>query len=393
MTVDTAFLERTKTGFAKTFGYTPELIAYAPGRVNLIGEHTDYNDGFVLPCALPFGTAVALSARRDGEVNGVAIDIGNAIDRFNLSRSVPPAPAGSWANHLRGVVAAMAGAGHPLTGADIAISGNIPRGAGLSSSASLGIALARGLAALAGGSGPDNIEIAKAAQWSEHHYVGASCGIMDQLASACGRAGHALLIDCRSLSIEPVPIPPDVRILVVHSGVERNLAAGAYNERRAQCEAAARHYGVGALRDLTFEALELNLLGLDETSYRRARHVVLENARTLETASALAVGDIERAGTLMRESHASLRDDFEVTVPAVDALVEALADAIGSAGGVRMTGGGFGGCVVALVRATACDAVDEALQRFWRSRGRSATLRLWVTASDGATTERRALSG
>jgi galactokinase len=343
MTAPPPSVDRAAGGYRRLFGAVPDFVAFAPGRVNLIGEHTDYNDGFVLPCAIPNGTAVAFGRAPGDAIEAVALDLDDARDRFD-PRSAEPLSEGHWANHVRGVARAAGFEG----GWRLAIAGDVPQGAGLSSSAALGVALATGMRHAVGGD-PDAEATAKQAQWSEHHFVGCACGIMDQLASASGTADHALLIDCRSLTVKPVPIPRDAAIVVVHSGVRRGLVESAYNARRSQCEAAARHFGVAALRDLTPEALEAGRAGLDATAWRRARHVVSENARTLDAADALASGDLARFGRLMAASHASLRDDFEVTVPPVDALVALMGGVVGAAGGVRMTGGGFGGCVVALL--------------------------------------------
>jgi galactokinase len=266
---------------------------------------------------------------------------------------------------------------------DIAIAGNVPQGAGLSSSASLGVALALGFTRLAG-TPVQAAELARMAQWSENHYVDCACGIMDQLASACGREGHALLIDCRSLEVRPVPLPPAASIVIVHSGVRRGLVDSAYNERRRQCEQAAAHYGVPALRDLDHAGLQGGRTGLDDLCWRRARHVVGENARALEAAAALQRGDLAAFGALMAASHRSLADDFEVTVPAVDALVALMGDVIGAAGGVRMTGGGFGGCVVAVLPEEGVAALREAVARGHQRADGEVPLFLAVRPVEGA---------
>ena len=340
-------IDRARTGFLREFGSNADFVAYAPGRVNLIGEHTDYNDGFVLPCAIPFGTAVAFGRRSDSTVEAVALDLEGAMDCFALEPELAPRSAGDWANHVRGISAALL-RDCTASGCNLAITGNVPQGAGLSSSASLGVALALGMTELAGGAA-DPAKLARMAQWSEHEFVGCACGIMDQLASAGGVDGSALLIDCRSLATEPVSIPQDAAIVIVHSGVRRGLVGSAYNERRQQCEAAARHYGVAALRDLDLTTLAAARGRLDPVAFRRARHVVTENARTVTASQVLAAGNLARFGALMRESHVSLRNDFEVTVAPVDDLVELMGNVVGEAGGVRMTGGGFGGCVVAIL--------------------------------------------
>jgi galactokinase len=337
----------------------------------------------VLPCAIPFGTAVAISPRADDIVDVVAHDLG-ARDSFSSDAPAPPASDGHWSNHIRGVWAAMLGQGFRLPGARIAISGDVPQGAGLSSSASLSVALARGLVALAGQGAPDLVMLARAAQWSEHHYVGCQCGLMDQLASVGGAAGHALLIDCRSSAIQPVPMPADAAIMIVHSAVTRELAESAYNDRRAECERAARAYGVQMLRQVEAATVATCPTGLDDVAWRRARHVVSENARVLQAVDALAAGDYASLGDLLRGSHASLRDDFAVTVPAVDALANVMNAAIGDPGGARMTGGGFGGCLVAVLRRDAVARLEAALADYWQGEGISTPLQVVVAAADGA---------
>lgn len=226
--------------------------------------------------------------------------------------------------------------------------------------------------------------MARAAQWTENEYVGCACGIMDQLASAHGVEGKALLIDCRTDDVQPVQLPADTVVMIVHSGVKRGLAESAYNDRRRQCEVAARHFGVPALRDLGPDDVLQNAQGLDPETFRRARHVVTENDRTLAMAKALETGDLARISALMSASHASLRDDFEVTVAEVDALQTVMQDAIGDAGGARMTGGGFGGCLVALLNATRLPVLEQALSRYWENRGSTSPLQLVVRPSDGA---------
>jgi galactokinase len=354
---------RARASFAAAFDGPADLTAYAPGRVNLIGEHTDYNDGFVLPCAIGVGTAVAIRRRRDDAMHVVAADFGDARDQFSLD-SIEA--VGGWADYVRGMILTMRDAGYDLPGADIAVAGNVPQGAGLSSSASLEVAVGQAFSGLAG-LNIDPTQLALLAQTAESDFVGCKCGIMDQLVSARGLAGHALLIDCRSLETKPVPVPDDVAVIIAHSGVTRGLVEGHYNERRAQCEAAARHYGVAALRDLDTATLAANRGSVDNLIYTRARHAVTENARTLAAANALAAGDLTTLGKLMAASHASMRDDFQITVPAINRLATIMQDAADGRGGARMTGGGFGGAVVALVSAAQCDAVVSAVRRDYRT--------------------------
>nr|WP_315201718.1 galactokinase [uncultured Albidiferax sp.] len=340
---------RIDTAFAQHFGHAPTLHVRAPGRVNLIGEHTDYNDGFVLPCAIDFETRIAVGTRSDRQVRVCACDYGDAIDQFDLDAPITPRPDAQWANYVRGVVQVLLAKGLALGGMDMAIAGNVPQGAGLSSSASLEVAVGQAFNALYNSELLTPTDIALAAQKAENSFVGVNCGIMDQLISACGEADHALLIDCRSLSTQAVPVPAGLAVMIVHSHVQRGLVGSEYNTRRQQCEAAAAHYGVKALRDIDVARLERDAAGLDAVVLRRARHIVSENQRTLDAAQALSTGDLQRLGQLMAASHDSMRDDFEITVPPIDHLVAILQAAIGPQGGARMTGGGFGGCVVALL--------------------------------------------
>lgn len=365
--------------FAAAFGAPPVLLARAPGRVNLIGEHTDYNDGFVLPCAISVESRIAARPRRDGTIRVVACDFAGAKAEWPVDAAFHADPAEPWADYIRAMTTAMAARGHALTGADIAVSGTVPKGAGLSSSASLMVGIGTALAALSSLSIAPR-DIALMAQAGECDHVGVRCGIMDQLASAAGQVGHALMIDCRSLDLKPVALPDGAEILIVHSGVERGLVEGAYNERRAQCEAAAAAMGVAALRDADLAMLEA--ARLDPLTRARARHVVSENTRVLAAADALGAGDHFTMGALMAESHASMRDDFEITVPRIDELVAELRALIGPEGGARMTGGGFGGAVVALCPADRVDAVLEALT--YRKPDGTPPLILRETACAGA---------
>lgn len=340
---------RIDTAFAQHFGHAPTLHVRAPGRVNLIGEHTDYNDGFVLPCAIDFETRIAVGPRNDRQVRICACDYGDALDQFDLDAPITPRPDAQWANYVRGVVQVLLAKDLALGGMDMAIAGNVPQGAGLSSSASLEVAVGQAFNALYNSELLTPTDIALAAQKAENSFVGVNCGIMDQLISACGEADHALLIDCRSLTTQAVPVPAGLAVMIVHSHVQRGLVGSEYNTRRQQCEAAAAHYGVKALRDIDVARLERDAAGLDAVVLRRARHIVTENQRTLDAAQALSTGDLQRLGQLMAASHDSMRDDFEITVPPIDHLVAILQAAIGPQGGARMTGGGFGGCVVALL--------------------------------------------
>ena len=361
---DQALHDRVTASFAARFGHAPDLVVRAPGRVNLIGEHTDYNDGFVLPCAIGPATMVAVSKRHDNNVEVVAADFGDARDQFNLELPLERNIEQPWADYVRGMISALQNAGYALSGAHIAIAGNLPKGAGLSSSASLEVAVGKAMSALAD-IDIDNTRLAQIAQRAECDFVGTQCGIMDQLISAQGKAGHALLIDCRSLGLNDAPVPADVAIMIVHSGVTRGLVDGHYNARRRQCEAAATRMGVAALRDATLDMLAA--ASLDAVTKMRARHVITENQRTLDAADALAKSDLATLGMLMAQSHASMRDDFEITVPPVDALVVMLQKAIGTQGGARMTGGGFGGACVAVMPSAMVADVQAAIAAEYRT--------------------------
>ncbi len=379
--LDTALHDRVIASFSASFGDSPDLVVRAPGRVNLIGEHTDYNDGFVLPCAIGPSTMVAAGKRDDREVQIIAADFGDATDSFSLD-AIKQSDQG-WANYVRGMVDALLQAGYSLNGANLAIAGNLPKGAGLSSSASLEVAVGQAMLALAG-TDIDRTRLAQIAQAAECDFVGTKCGIMDQLISAQGTAGSALLIDCRTLGLTDAPIPDEVAIMIVHSGVTRGLVEGHYNERRRQCEAAAAAIGVAALRDADLAMLET--AGLDPVTQARARHVIKENQRTLDAAAALARSDLQTLGELMVLSHASMRDDFEITVPAIDQLVAILQEAIGDEGGARMTGGGFGGACVAMLRSDRVDAVRRLVETRYATPDGGKPLIMVERPSSGVTT-------
>ncbi|MFM1908960.1 MAG: galactokinase [Pseudomonadota bacterium] len=358
--------DRVQTAFEQHFSDAPSAWVQAPGRVNLIGEHTDYNDGFVLPCAIDYHTLIAARPRSDRQVRVLACDMAGSLDTFSLDDTIVPRADALWANYVRGVVKLLQEAGHRLSGMDLAIAGNVPQGAGLSSSASLEVAVGQTFKQVCGLTLPATA-LAQLAQRAENEFVGCNCGIMDQLISARGEAGHALLIDCRSLDTRAVHVPDGVAVMIVHSRVKRGLVESEYNTRRAQCEAAARHYQVPALRDLDLPRLRAGAAGLDATVLRRARHIVTENQRTLDAAQALASGDLKRLGSLMAQSHASMRDDFDITVPAIDQLVAIAQQAIGTEGGARMTGGGFGGCIVAVLPEAQVSATRAAIESQYRS--------------------------
>lgn len=347
--------ERVTTAFQEYFHAAPRYIVRAPGRVNLIGEHTDYNDGFVLPMAIDRATWIALSPRNDGHVEVFSLDFDQSVE-FSLA-DFRNEQAG-WAEYVKGVAWVLQEAGHRITGWNGVIAGDVPIGAGLSSSASIELATARAFAVISSGVGWEPATMARLAQKAENQWVGMNCGIMDQMISAAGVAGTALLIDCRSLATENVPLPPDTVVVVLDTATRRGLVDSAYNERRSQCEAAARTFGIPALRDISLADFERRAGELDDVTRRRARHVISENERTLAAAEAMKNGDARALGQLMNASHVSLRDDFEVSSRALDVMVEQ-AQAHPACYGARMTGAGFGGCAVALVRADAADSFAQ----------------------------------
>jgi len=388
--MSTPLTARVASVFESTFGEPAPLMVQAPGRVNLIGEHTDYNDGLVLPCAIDYRTVIAARLRDDKVVHVVAADYDNAADEFRLDAPIERLDQPMWANYVRGMVQDLLAyadkQGFPMQGMDMVIAGDVPQGAGLSSSASLMVAIGTLFAALPGFDKLTPIDIALAAQRAENEFVGTKCGNMDQISSACGKQDHALMIDCRSLEVKPVPIPEGAAIMIFHSHVERGLVDSEYNTRREQCEAAARHFGVPALRDIDMTVLEQRGAELDPMTLRRARHVVTENDRVLAASEALAAGDLARMGELMAASHASMRDDFEITVPLIDQLVDIVKGAIGNRGGVRMTGGGFGGCVVALVPQDLVEAAETAVERDYRGpKGQLSTIYVCRAAAGAGT--------
>jgi galactokinase len=380
-----ATVARARAAFAALYGRAPEQVAWSPGRVNLIGEHTDYNDGFVLPMAIDRGIAVAFSPRRDGLLRAHSVSFG-ATEELSLSALARPS-AGGWFRYIAAVVLAMRANGWPVGGADLAIDGDLPPGAGLSSSAALEVAVLLALCRV-GGTPWDVRAAALTAQRAEHEFVGVACGIMDQLAVTAARAGSALLVDCRSLDIRDVPLPQQGTVIVFDSGVRRDLVSSAYNERRATCERAVETVkridpSVRALRDVDEPLLERARPSMDDVTFRRALHVVRENERPLAMAAALERADLARAGRLMLESHGSLRDLYEVSSVELDAIV-GLAAAAPGCHGARLTGAGFGGCAIALVDADRSATVIRAVVDGYRQQtGRTCTA-LVCRASAGA---------
>ena len=368
--------------FTRCFGTEPTLIAHAPGRVNLIGEHTDYNEGFVFPAAINFGTWVAASKRDDNDIVVTALDYENQQNQFSLN-DIQYDDNQGWANYVRGVVKVLKDALPDFSGANLVVTGNVPQGAGLSSSASFEIAILKALSALY--ELPlDGVQAALLGQKAENTFVGCSCGIMDQLVSAMGHEGSAMLLDCQSLAIEHSPLPSSHQIVIINSNVKRGLVDSEYNLRREQCEQGASLLSVPSLREATIEMLETAKPHMPEVVYRRARHIITENARTLSASEALKVGDITTVSEAMAESHVSMRDDFEITVPPIDYLIEIIGEVLGETGGVRMTGGGFGGCVVALVPTDSVDAVKQVVaDKYFDETGYKADIYV-CTATQGA---------
>jgi galactokinase len=345
--------------FQKMFAASPRIFR-APGRVNVIGEHTDYNDGFVMPAAIEFYTWVAAAKREDHILEAYSEHFDEKIS-LSLDALAGP-PRKHWSDFIRGVAAVLQNAGYNLAGASLVIHGEVPLGAGLSSSASLEVATALALSSLSEIDVP-HLELAKLCQKAEHEFVGTRCGIMDQFIAVFGAAGHALMLDCRSLEYQLLPVPHDFQFVVCNSMVRHELASGEYNRRRADCEEGVKllqpHLpGIRALRDVAVSDLEAWKHVLPPTVYRRCRHVVTENQRVLAAAKALQSGDTHRFGHLMYRSHASLRDDYGVSCKELDLLVD-LASSNSSVFGARMTGGGFGGCTVNLLRADAADLFTE----------------------------------
>jgi galactokinase len=374
--------------FEKIFGTRPDVVVRAPGRVNLIGEHTDYNDGFVLPAAIDRYIGFAGRRRADRQVRAHSVDFKDAVE-FSLD-DIQKDAAHSWSNYLRGVSKFLQGDGYRLSGADVVLGGDVPREAGLSSSAALEVA-ATVLWQRLMGLDLDPVYVVKLSRRAENEFVGVPCGIMDQFISALGRQDHALFLDCRDLTYRHVPLRDDVKVVVCNSGVKRALAQSEYEVRLKQCRQAVAQLGtaglaVKTLREVEPQDLEVHRSALNELLLKRARHVVTENERVLEAVKVLEEGDLERFGELMNASHESLRDDYEVSSKELDVLVE-LAWKRPETLGARMTGAGFGGCTVNLVRAEAAEAFAEAVREGCQeSLGLKAEVYV-CRASDGALAE------
>ncbi|MEU8822407.1 galactokinase [Streptomyces sp. NPDC048636] len=387
--------------FREVYGTDPAGVWAAPGRVNLIGEHTDYNDGFVMPLALPHTCLAAAAPRRDGVLRVTSGDVPGGTVRLRVPGLAPTGSGGAggdqggWAAYPAGVVWALAGAGllpddgDGPAGADLYFTSTVPTGAGLSSSAALEVVTATALNELYE-LGLEPGEIARLCQRAENDFVGVPCGIMDQTASACCTEGHALFLDARDLTRRQVPFDlaaEGLRLLVVDTRVTHELGDGAYAARRAACETAARELGVRALREVTFEGLDAALTrlagaGQDPSVRRRVRHVVTENRRVEEVVARLDAGDVRAIGPVLTEGHASCRDDFEISCAELDLVVET-ANAAGALG-ARMTGGGFGGSAIVLVEEGAAEAVGKAVTEAFAGAGHGAPRIFTAVPSEGA---------
>ena len=366
------------TEFEKSFGSAPAAIVRAPGRVNLIGEHTDYNDGFVLPMAIDRAIWIALRPRADRSVLIHSLDFDQTIE-FSLDEIKKES---GWAEYIKGVAWSLQQADYALRGFEGVVAGDVPIAAGLSSSAAWEMAAARAFSVTSNFAW-DAPKMALLGQRAENQWVGVNCGIMDQMISAAGQADHALLIDCRSLDTQAVPLPPDTVVVVLDTATRRGLVDSAYNERRAQCEAAARFFNVKALRDVSVDQFEAKASELDPLTRRRAQHVITENDRTLKAAEAMQRGDAIELGQLMQMSHMSLRDDFEVSSRELNVMVEC-AEYQPGCYGARMTGAGFGGCAVALVRADAAQQFSADVAAAYEAAAGIAPHVYVCTATNGA---------
>jgi galactokinase len=370
--------------FEKLFSARPRVFR-APGRVNLIGEHTDYNDGFVMPAAVGFSTYVAIAPRSDRKLVIRSEEFPGNVE-FDLDH-LPPQRTGAWCDYVLGVASVLHQRGFQLSGANLLVHGEVPIGAGLSSSAAIEVASAIAFLSLGENSLPLP-QIARLCQQAENTFVGARVGIMDQFVSCMGKAGHAFLLDCRSLDFQFVPLPADIQLVVCNTMVKHDLAAGEYNLRRAECEEGAHFFAksdpaIRALRDVSIELLEQRGPDLPPTIFKRCSHVIHENQRTTEAARALTAGDFPRMKELMSASHRSLRDLYQVSCRELDLMVEAAQDLPGFCGG-RMTGGGFGGCTVNLVRqANAADFAQRIGQRYAQATGIQSQI-YCCSAEDGA---------
>jgi galactokinase len=385
-----AAIQAVKEHFARTFGGGGKVhVIRAPGRVNLIGEHTDYNDGFVCPMAIEPQVLIACRARDDARVRIASTAFPGEVAEFSLEEKIERGEP-SWANYSRGVAAEMKLAGIPLTGMDALLENTLPVGGGLSSSAAIEVGTGLALLTLAGEK-MEGDRLALLCQKAEHEYALVPCGLMDQMIVVSGRAGHAMQFDCRTHAKQFVKLDPaDLRVVIVNSMVRHELTGGEYAERRRQCEAAVAYFQqagnghkVRALRDVTMKQIHDAEGKLDATILKRARHVVSENQRTVEAGTALAQGKYERAGELMVQSHASLRDDYAVSCDELDFLAEQ-AMKVRGVYGARMTGGGFGGCIVALAQPRAVEPLKAHLEKVYPAKIGIKPVGFATTASAGA---------
>jgi galactokinase len=381
---DSPVLRKLRALFAELYGAVPAIYR-APGRVNLIGEHTDYNDGFVMPAALNLYTYVAVSPRLDRRLRVYSENLGETCN-LDLG-SIHPGRSGHWSDYVRGVAGVLESSGYELRGADLAITSEVPLGSGLSSSAALEVSTAWALLSNSE-IGIDPTTVAQMCQKAEHRYAETMCGIMDQFISCHGRAGHALMLDCRSLHFQLLPIPGHVRLMACNTMVKHEHASGGYNTRRRECEEGFRALvqvlpGIRALRDVTPDEFERHADRLNPVICKRVRHVVTENDRVKKAASALEAENLAAFGSLMADSHRSLRDDYEVSTPELDLMVE-LATGEEGVYGARMTGGGFGGCTINLVDAVHAEEVQQRLERNYEARTGLKPTILICEASDGA---------
>lgn len=372
-------LDSLAHSFESYFNAKPEFIVRAPGRVNLIGEHTDYNDGFVLPMGIDRAVWLAIRPREDGKVRLFSLDLesDSAFELNSLTKGE------GWAEYPKGVAHQLMEEGYPLKGFDGVMTGDVPSGAGLSSSAAVELAVARAFSVVSGFAW-DPIKMAKLAQKAENQWVGVNCGIMDQMASSACKEGQALFLDCRSLEIQYAPLPPGVSIVILDTSTRRGLVDSAYNERRSQCEEAARFFGVKALRDISVEEFNIrSKSGLNELAAKRAKHIVTENERVLEAMQVMKSGNVKRLGELFNASHDSLRDDFEVTNDALNIMVDCAREQ-GNCYGARMTGAGFGGCAVALVKEENAEEFVKSVSAAYREKSGLEAAVYVCKASEGA---------
>jgi galactokinase len=367
--------------FQQEYGQAPAFVARAPGRVNLIGEHTDYNDGFVLPMAIDRDVTIVGRPRADRTVRLLSTNFDTRAE-FSLDH-ITRLDKDTWSNYNRGVADVLQKEGHSLNGFDGAVFGDVPIASGLSSSAATEMATMMAFSAATPALKLDGVTMARLSQRAENQFVGVNCGIMDQFISSLGQQGHALFIDCRSLEYQLVPMMQGVTVLVVDTNASRSLAASAYNERRAQCEEAARVFGVKALRDVSVETFERRQGELPDLIAKRASHIVYENQRVLDAVQALRAGDVVRFGQLMNQSHDSLRDLYEVSSKELDAVVD-IAREMRGVHGARMTGAGFGGCAIALVKdENAAELAERMKEEYPRRTGKQPNVYACV-ASAGA---------